>query len=119
MDDETAVAALGELRRQGAVDDGRYARNFVHDRRELDGWGAERIRERLEEAGVEREVIDAALGENGEAELGAAVAVLARRMEPPDDDRARARAFGLLVRKGYESDLAYEAVRRFEDSGVD
>jgi regulatory protein len=119
VDDEMAVAALAELRRQGAVDDERYARNFVHDRRELDGWGAERIRERLEQAGVEREVIEAALGEGGEAELGAAVALLARRMEPPDDDRGRAHAFGLLVRKGYESDLAYEAVRRFEHSRGD
>jgi SOS response regulatory protein OraA/RecX len=59
-------------------------------------------------------VIEAALEESGEGELEAAVALLARRLEPPDDDRDRARAYGLLVRKGYESDLAYEAVRRFE-----
>jgi regulatory protein len=118
VDEETAMAALAELQRQGAVDDARYARNFVHDRRELDGWGSERIRERLEAVGVDREVIEAALGEGGEGELGAAVALLARRIEPPDDDRGRARALGLLVRKGYESELAYEAVRRFENRGV-
>jgi hypothetical protein len=40
-------------------------------------------------------------------------------MAPPGDDRERARAYGLLVRKGYESDLAYEAVRRFESGRSD
>jgi regulatory protein len=120
VEEEVAARALTELRRLGAVDDARYARNFVHDRRELDGWGAERIRERLEAVGVEREVIEAAVGEAGESELEAAVALLGRRLsEPPADERERARAFGLLVRKGYESELAYEAVRRFERSRAD
>jgi regulatory protein len=117
VDAQTIAVALGELCRQGAVDDARYARNFVHDRRALDGWGTERIRERLGAVGVEREVIEAALGdEDGAGELEAAMALLRRRMPaPPSDDRERARALGLLVRKGYESELAYEAVRRLEN----
>ena len=115
VDPETIGAALEELRRQGALDDERYARNFVHDRRELDGWGSERIRERLEAAGLGHEVIAAALGQDDESELDAAVALLDRRMPLPlPDDPARARALGLLLRRGYESELAYEAVRRFE-----
>lgn len=117
MDGEVAEAALAELRRQGYVDDERYARNFVHDRRELGGWGSERIRERLEGIRVERELIEAALGDDGEGELEAAVALLSRRMPPPGDDRERTRALGLLLRKGYESELAYEAVRTFERAG--
>ena len=32
----------------------------------------------------------------------------------PSDDRGRERALGLLVRKGYELELAYDAVRAFE-----
>jgi regulatory protein len=120
VDDAAVAAALDELRRQGALDDERYARNFVHDRRELDRWGSGRIRQRLEAVGVEGAVIEAALGEEGgDGELRAAVALLARRVEPPDDDRGRARAYGLLVRKGYERDLAYEAVRRFESGRSD
>jgi regulatory protein len=115
FDPETIAAALDELCQQGALDDERYAHNFVHDRRELDGWGAERIRERLDAVGVERDVIDAALQRDGEGELEAAVALLSRRLrEPPPDDPGRARALGLLLRRGYESDLAYEAVREFE-----
>ena len=32
-------------------------------------------------------------------------------MAPPADDRERDKAWRLLIRKGYEPDLAYEAVR--------
>jgi regulatory protein len=46
------------------------------------------------------------------------VAILRRRLgTPPDDDRDRERALGLLVRRGYELELAYEAVREFERGG--
>jgi regulatory protein len=64
-------------------------------------------------------VIEAALGkELADGELDAALALLRKRMPaPPNDERERARAFGLLVRKGYETELAYEAVRRLESGG--
>ena len=43
------------------------------------------------------------------------MALLRRRFpSPPHDDRERNRALGVLVRKGYESDLAHEAVRALE-----
>jgi hypothetical protein len=40
-------------------------------------------------------------------------------MSRPGDDRERTRALGLLLRKGYESELAYEAVWRFENGRGD
>ena len=40
-------------------------------------------------------------------------ALLARRFPvPPDSPRDRERALGFLVRKGYEPELAYDALRR-------
>ncbi len=46
------------------------------------------------------------------SELDAAVALLADKVgEPPADDRARDRAWRMLVRKGYAPELAYDAVR--------
>lgn len=112
--------ALDELRALGQLDDARFARLFVQDRRELDGWGAERIARRLDRLGVERELIGEALADEPAAELQRAVALLDRRFsrEPGDardagDARVRERAFGLLIRKGYESDLAADAVRRW------
>lgn len=104
---------LAELARQGYLDDARYAQRFAEDRRALAGWGAERIEERLRTAGIDRELAaEAARGGGAEAELEAAVALLRRRWPaPPADDRERERALGLLVRRGYELELAYDAVR--------
>ena len=109
-------AAVAELEGQGYLDDARYARRFAEDRRTIDAWGPERIERRLLAVGVEPALISAALGERGATEeLEAAVAVLRRRFpHAPSDDRDRDRALGLLVRKGYELDLAYDAVRAFE-----
>ena len=117
VSDHAAVeAAIRELREQGYLDDARYAQRFAEDRRTLDGWGTERIARRLSDAGVAPDIVDALLDDrDSEDELSAAVAILRRRLgSPPDDDRSRERALGLLVRRGYELELAYDAVRAFE-----
>jgi regulatory protein len=108
--------AIAELTRQGYLDDARYAHRFAGDRRTIDGWGAERIERRLLAVGVAPALIATAVGERGAGEeLEAALAVLRRRFpRAPADDRARDRALGLLVRKGYDLDLAYDAVRAYE-----
>jgi len=119
VDEATIDQALDELRERRYVDDAGYARRFAEDRRALDGWGPERIRVRLEQAGIDDELIEQALGVRDAAdELEAAIAVLERRMIEgrPVDDRTRNRAVGLLLRRGYDSELAYTAVRRYFES---
>jgi regulatory protein len=107
---------IAELTRLGYLDDARYARRFAEDRRTIDAWGAERIERRLLAVGVDPALIATALGERGAAEeLEDALSVLRRRLpRPPDDDRERERALGILVRKGYDLELAYDAVRAYE-----
>jgi regulatory protein len=116
IDAEVVDEAIAELTRQGYLDDARYAHRFAEDRRTIDAWGPERIERRLLAVGVEPALIAAAIGERGAAEeLEAALAVLRRRFtHAPTDDRDRDRALGLLVRKGYDLDLAYDAVRAYE-----
>jgi regulatory protein len=115
-DPATIDAAVAELRRQGYLDDARFARRFVEDRRMLDAWGRERIEGGLRAAGVPAELVEAALAEPaGHDELTAATELLSRRLRAaPRSDRERERALGLLVRRGYELELAYDAVRAFE-----
>ena len=107
--------ALAELARLGYLDDMRYAHRFADDRRRLDAWGAERIERRLVALGVPPEVVAAAIGASDDHdELSAAVELLRRRIgRPPETDRDRERALGLLARRGYELELAYDAVRAF------
>lgn len=114
---ETVLAELGE---QGYLDDERYAQRFAEDRRRLDAWGAERIERRLLALGVDRELVAAAVGEQDAAtELDAAMAILVRRFpEPPRTPRERDRALGVLVRKGYDLELAHDALRRHAGAGA-
>ena len=116
IDAEVVDEAIAELMRQGYLDDARYAHRFAEDRRTIDAWGAERIERRLLAVGIEPALIAAAIGQRGAAEeLEAALAVLRRRLtHAPTDDRDRDRALGLLVRKGYDLDLAYDAVRAYQ-----
>ena len=116
VEPSTIDEAVAELHEQGYLDDARFAQRFAEDRRALDAWGAERIERKLRDAGVAAEHIAAALsGQSLDEERDAAIELLRRRLgTPPDDDRGRERALGLLVRRGYDLDLAYDAVRAFE-----
>jgi regulatory protein len=110
---------VGELIEQGYLDDASFARRFAEDRRRLDGWGTERIERRLRALGVNADALEGALAAQGhEEEMGAALALLRRRFPvPPATPRDRDRALGMLVRKGYELELAHDALRHH--AGID
>jgi regulatory protein len=110
---EAIDAAIATVTQQGHLDDARYARLLAEDRRNIDGWGVERIRARLQAAGIERELIDSVLaGHDAPSELVAAGALLRRRCRGRlRDDRERQRAFAILIRAGYDSSVAYDAIR--------
>jgi regulatory protein len=126
-------AVIQTLAEQHLVDDARFARLFVSDKRELGQWGSERIRRGLLARGVDRGLADAALdadgggrggdadgarGEAPESELDRALEVLRRRFPtPPEDRRERQRALGVLLRKGYESELALDALAAHAHGG--
>jgi regulatory protein len=113
---EVVADVVRSLRDEGLLDDAGYARRFAEDRRLLDRWGNERIARDLERHGVARELVEAALAGHGrEDELAVAIELLDRRFPLPFDcDRERDKAWRMLVRRGYEPELAYEAVRRHE-----
>jgi regulatory protein len=110
---ELAVAELVEL---GYLDDARFAQRFIEDRRTLDHWGNERIERKLVASGIDADLITTALatGDAAETQLEAALTILTRRFRtPPETDRERDRALGFLVRKGYELETAYDAIRAY------
>jgi regulatory protein len=106
---EDAVRILIELE---YLDDARFAVRFAQDKRELEEWGDERIERRLATLGVDRDHVRAALADPSAAtELDRALALLRRRFPAaPHDRRSRGRALGALLRKGYEPELALEAL---------
>jgi len=109
---EEVIARLAEA---GAIDDRSFARRFAEDKRALAGWGPERIARALEGHGIAPEHIEAGLaGEDEERQLERATALLRDRGMGCASARDRERALGLLIRRGYALELAYEAVRRVE-----
>jgi regulatory protein len=115
VEPDTIEQTVVELLEMGYLDDARFAQRFVEDRRTLDHWGNERIERKLLSSGVAADVVETALAERHDGgELEAALTVLARRFrEPPETDRDRDRALGFLVRKGYELEVAYDAIRAY------
>ena len=104
--------AVEELAAAGFLDDARYAERFAEDKRGIEQWGTERIQRDLLRRGVPSQVVEEVVSHRDrDRELRAAVELLGARMAPPVDDRERDKAWRLLIRKGYEPDLAYEAVR--------
>jgi len=118
VDHKAVDGAIEALLRQSYLDDSRYARMFAEDRRTLDDWGPERIERRLLALGVDPALVTEALSaRDAVGELEAAIALLRRRLPAvPENDRERERALRILVRKGYDLELAYDAVRAFGDT---
>jgi regulatory protein len=99
----------------GAIDDASFARRYAADKRELAGWGPQRIARALEGRGVAQEHVEAALESEDEgAQLDRAIALLGDRGIRCESERERRHALSLLIRRGYSKELAYEAVRAAE-----
>jgi regulatory protein len=114
---EEVVALLAEA---GAIDDASFARRYAADKQLLEGWGPDRIRKALEVRRVASEHIEAAVGgEEEAAQLGRATSLLLDRGMGLGSERERERALGLLVRRGFPLELAYEAVRAAERQARD
>ncbi len=115
VDPAEAEEAIRRLIEIGQLDDERYAALFAEDKRELFGWGPERIRDALMGKGISRQTAEAAVGAESRSELAERAAeLLVRRDDSLDDDSGRGRALAFLARRGYELEVAYDAVRLAE-----
>jgi regulatory protein len=109
---EAIEHAVEQLTAAGFLDDTRFAERYAEDKRGLQQWGTERIQRDLLRRGIPSQLVEEVIAaRDREHELEAAVDLLGERVAPPADDRERDKAWRLLIRKGYEPDLAYDAVR--------
>ncbi len=106
---------LERLLEDGGVDDERFARRFAEDKRELRGWGPDRIAGALRARGIDEPLIEAAVeAEGAEALLERALELVEVSGIDPRDEASRARALSLLARRGFPLEVAYDAVRALE-----
>jgi regulatory protein len=102
-----ADAVVERLVEDHVLDDARYAELFVTDKRNLEQWGSERIRRGLSEHGVEREIAERALAA---ADAGTGGGWPGTTDDDGGPRGELGRALELLRRKGYESELALDAL---------
>ena len=115
VEEDELAEAITRLAEAGAIDDERFARRFAEDKRELRGWGPERIGAALRARGVAEGLVDAVLAdESAEDVVARATTVLAESGADARDDEGRGRALSLLARRGYSLEVAYDAVRELE-----
>lgn len=114
--DEAEIAnTVSRLTEDGALDDERFAVRYAEDKREISGWGPERIRQSLADRGIERELVERALAaEDRDGQLSRAAAFVEERDVDLAEPAEQRRVLGALARRGFESEIAWDAIRLVE-----
>jgi regulatory protein len=116
--EQVVQRVLEHLQEGGLLDDQAFARAYVADARRLHGWGTERIARDLTRLGADPAAVQAALSDTSAAdtqadELQRALTVLAKQRPGAPAEAARRRAYQLLLRRGFSTTVAYDAVRQW------
>ena len=116
LSEEAIEAVVARARALGALDDLAFARAWVHDRGVTRGYGAGRLRQELRRRKVDDAAAEAAMSQLEDVDVVAQATDLARaraqRMPaslPPQ--RVAQRLVGMLVRRGFTSDIAHQVAR--------
>lgn len=117
LDRDLVEEVIAELVEAGELDDERFAFAYASDKRDLSGWGSERIEAALMDRGLGLALAERAAAEPRDSQLARAVELLRRRGKSPEDGESRNRALSYLTRRGYEYELAYDAIREAERAG--
>jgi regulatory protein len=117
--EDAAHVVLGRFAEVGLINDAMFADAWVESRHHGRGLGRRALAAELNQRGVERGDIQAAVAKlTPETELATARALVERRLdstaEQPVQVRVR-RLAGMLARKGYPAGLAYRVVREALD----
>jgi regulatory protein len=122
--DDAATAVLARFAEVGLIDDAMFASAWVESRHYGRGLARRALAAELNQRGVDRSDIQAAVEKlSPETELATARALVGRRLASTTGQPAQVRIrrlAGMLARKGYPAGLAYRVVREaLEQEGQD
>jgi len=112
---DAVEAELGRLEQVGLIDDAAFAAAVVESRMGARGESRRAVGVKLQQAGVDRDVAQAALDEAPEGEQDRAdrlAQARAARVSGLDPAAGFARVSGFLMRRGYPPGVARQAARR-------
>jgi len=115
-DDQLIKSVMDRLKRNGLLDDARYAKQFVRQRTEIRHQGKFRIARDLRARGVPDQHIEAALAENALEHDEAALVRqrIARKLRASRgeiDDRKLASLYRSLLRAGFSAEIVRREVK--------
>ena len=116
VEESVARAVVDRFVEVGLLDDAQFARHWVSSRQQGRGLSRRVIERELADKGIEPELVEQALaGVDAQTERDTALRLVerkARGMRGLDEQVRMRRLVGMLARKGYAPDVAYEVVRQ-------
>jgi regulatory protein len=114
---------LTRLMELGIVDDAAFAQAWVESRDRAHPRGQRALRAELRKKGIDRQVVDEVIEVRETAQPDVDAAAAARILERhasalarvPDPRARRQRAYALLARNGFDSEIAVEAINLMEE----
>ena len=115
---DAADKLLEELRKEGYLDDVRFARTFAGSKFRINGWGRIRIRMELASRRIPEELIAVGLGEIPDEEYAAALEEIlekkSREIKGEKKWTVRQKLFNFATGRGFEPPLVIEAINNLK-----
>ena len=100
------------------VNDERFARSFVRGKLNQSGWGVNKIRFHLMQKGIDKELIDEALGQTDEEvyrqRLIDILKTKSKTVKAASDYEKKRKLAAYAMQKGFEGPLVWEVVKEFD-----
>ena len=100
------------------VNDERYAKAFVRGKVNQSGWGVNKIRFHLIQKGIDKDIIDEALGQTDEEvyrqRLIEILKTKAKTIKAASDFEKKRKLAAYAMQKGFEGSLVWEVVKEFD-----
>ena len=100
------------------VNDERFARSFVRGKLNQSGWGVNKIRFHLMKKGIDKELIDEALGQTDEdvyrQRLIDILKTKSKTVKAASDYEKKRKLAAYAMQKGFEGPLVWEVVKEFD-----
>ena len=99
------------------VNDERFARSFVRGKVNQSGWGVNKIRFHLMQKGIDKDMIDEALGQTDEEvykqKLIDILKAKAKTVKAETDFERKRKLAAFAMQKGFEGSLVWEVLKEF------
>lgn len=107
------------LMQEGFLNEERFARSFVRGKFRIKKWGRIKITQELKKRGISAPIIKLGLSEINNSEYTKTLYELAEKklklIKEPNSFKKKKKLADHLIRKGYESSLAFECVNEITD----